>query len=635
MKEYQQKNVSDINLEDYLSEYETPRAAADDMLFDCGRRKESLNGSWHYAVDQYDTCIRQHWFEERYQDKNGFTLPVDYSFDEWPVMELPCCWNTEKEMFLLYEGSMVFTRTFRYAAAETGPSGAKERVFLKLGAVNYISRVFLNKQYIGMHRGGSTPAYFEVTGALQAENRILIQADSTRRPEQVPTENTDWFNYGGIYRDIELIRVPQTYIKRFQIALVPDGTFSKIKARVQLSDAGNTLTAETPCAETPDAKSPGAETPCAETPVSDAAADAKLRIPELGICAKIPVTDGCGELVIDTKPELWSPENPRLYDVFLSCGEDAVSDTVGFREIRVQGRDILLNGRPVYLRGISCHEESVARGKAPTDEERLETIRLAKEMNCNFMRLAHYPHDERMARLADREGLLLWEEIPVYWAIRFSREETYEDAENQLKELIFRDWNRASVIIWSVGNENADSDERLAFMKRLADCAHAADETRMVSAACLVSMHKLAIADRLAEYLDIIGLNEYFGWYSPDFAQLPQLFANSDPEKPVIITEFGADAMPGHHGTLQDKGTEEYQAYVYERQAETLRGIDYVKGTTPWILFDFRCPRRTSAIQGYYNRKGLLSPDKTYRKPAFYVLQNYYQTLIGREDAQK
>ncbi len=611
MKKYTQKNVSDINLEDYLGEYEDLQATADDMIFDSGRRKESLNGIWHYAVDQYDTCIRQHWFEERYLDRDGNTLPVDYSFDEWPTMQLPCCWNTEKEQFLLYEGSMIFTRTFRWTTEDK-----EERVFLKIGAANYICRVFLNKEYVGMHRGGSTPAYFEVTGRLQAENRILIQADSTRRPEQVPTENTDWFNYGGIYRDIELIRVPRVCVKRFQIALVPDGTFSKIKVRVQLS-APKTLCTDANAESTQ-------PTLCPHGNLS-----ATLRIPELNICAEIPVQNGFGELIIDAAPKLWSPENPKLYEVFLSCGGDVVSDTVGFREIRVRGRDILLNGWPIYLRGISCHEESVRYGKAPSDEERLETILLAKELGCNFMRLAHYPHDERMARLADREGLLLWEEIPVYWAVRFRREETYEDAENQLRELILRDWNRASVIIWSVGNENADSDERLAFMKRLADCAHAIDETRMVSAACLVSFEKLAIADRLAEYLDIIGLNEYFGWYSPDFNQLPRLFANSSPQKPVIITELGADAMPGHHGTRTDKGTEEYQAYVYERQVETLQGISYVKGLTPWILFDFRCPRRTSVIQGYYNRKGLLSPDKKYKKPAFFILQNYYRGIAG------
>lgn len=589
MRKYEQENSSDINLEDYLGEYEDKQATVEDLIFDRSRKKESLNGLWHYAVDQYDTCIRQHWFAERYTDQNGFTMPVDYSFDEWPTMQLPCCWNTQSEKFELYDGSMVFTRKFRYEAQN------KEKVLLKIGAANYICRVFLNQEYLGMHRGGSTPAYFDVTGLLQAENRIIIQADSTRRPEQVPTENTDWFNYGGVYRDIELIRLPETYIKRFQIALVSDGAFNKIKVRVRLSEPVNTA--------------------------------AQLRINELGLCAEIPVTEGAGEAVLEAHPVLWCPENPKLYAVSLSCAGDEVSDEVGFREIRVQGHDILLNGKSIFLRGISAHEESVPNGKALTDEERLENIRLAKELGCNFMRAAHYPHDERMARLADREGILLWEEIPVYWAIRFTREKTYADARNQLLELIERDWNRASVIIWSVGNENADSDERLAFMKNLADTAHAADENRLVSAACLVSFRENAIADRLAEHLDVIGLNEYFGWYTPDFRLLPQLFENSHPTKPVIVTELGADALPGHHGTITDKGTEECQVYVYEKQVETLRGIDYVRGMTPWILYDFRCPRRTSVIQGYYNRKGLLNPEKTYKKPAFYVLQRYYQEL--------
>ncbi|NBJ94645.1 glycoside hydrolase family 2 TIM barrel-domain containing protein [Parablautia muri] len=191
-------------------------------------------------------------------------------------------------------------------------------------------------------------------------------------------------------------------------------------------------------------------------------------------------------------------------------------------------------------------------------------------------------------------------------------------------ELMTRDFNRASVIIWSVGNENADTDERLKFMGGLADCAHREDETRLVSAACLVDSEKNEIADRLIEHLDLIGINEYCGWYTPDFEKLPQLMANSNPKKPVIITEFGADALPGHHGTITDKGSEECQVYVYERQIETLRKIDYIKGMTPWILYDFRCPRRTHYLQKYYNRKGVCSADKTYRKPAFEVLQKFY-----------
>ena len=607
--------MSDIHLENYTDQYEGKQATAADAVFMSGRETISLNGTWKYAVDQYDTCLRQRWFRERYVDERGFTLPVDFSFDTWPEMELPVCWNAVRPEFMIYDGSMVFTKKFAFEKKD------EEEVYLRIGAVNYICRVFLNGEYIGMHRGGSAPIFFNVTKLLKEENRVILAADSTRRPEQVPTENTDWFNYGGVYREIELVRVPKVHIKDFRIALVPDGMYRNIQVKVRLSE-----------------------------PVE---ATAAVCIAELGIKEEVTVTKGIGECVVSVsggslrsedmcdeasvldgaavnpRLELWSPEAPKLYDVTVSCMEDTVSDRVGFREIKVSQGEILLNGKPVFLRGISCHEDSVANGKALTEEERIENIMLAKELGCNFMRIAHYPHHENMAKLADEMGMLLWEEIPVYWAIQFDRDKTYADAENQLRELITRDWNRASVIVWSVGNENADTDERLSFMSRLAECARKEDATRLVSAACLVDSEKNRIADRLAEYLDIIGINEYCGWYTPDFEKLPQLMKNSNPDKPVIITEFGADALQGLHGTLEDKGTEEYQAYVYERQIETLRSISYIKGMTPWILYDFRCPRRTAAIQGYYNRKGLLSEDKKYKKPAFGVLKRFYEEKKG------
>lgn len=584
------KYMSDIHLEDYTEEYEGRKATAEGMVFDGGREKISLGGAWHYAVDQYDTCIRQKWFLERKSDEHGFSLPVDYSFDEWPVMELPACWNTVAPEYLLYEGSMVFTRIFSYAAR------GDEEVYLRIGAANYLLRVFLNGQYLGLHRGGSTPAYFKITEHLKDDNRIILQADSTRRREQVPTENTDWFNYGGIYREIELIRVPKIHIKNFRTALVPDGTFSKITVWVKLSENVDTTVV--------------------------------VHIPGLDVNEAFSVINGEGSCILPVAPKLWSPEEPVLYDVTLSCGADHVSDRVGYREVSVKGRKIFLNGKELFLRGISAHEDSVKNGKALSDDERRQILGAAKELGCNFMRVAHYPHHENMAKLADEAGMLLWEEIPVYWAIRFARKETYEDAENQLKELITRDYNRASVIVWSVGNENADTDERLMFMKSLAQCAHGMDSTRLVSAACLVDAEENRIADRLADSLDVIGINEYCGWYTPDFSKLPQLMKNSDPDKPVIITEFGADALQGLHGSASDKGTEECQADVYEKQIAVLREIDYIRGMTPWILFDFRCPRRTSSIQNYYNRKGLLSEDMTYRKPAFYVLQKFYQSLM-------
>ena len=565
------------------------------MLYDRFRKKESLNGEWHYAVDQYDTCISAKWYEEQYYDEGGNTLPVDYSFDEWETMTLPCCWNMVDKSYLLYEGSMIFTRKFLYAK-----QNEKERMILKIGAANYLCRIFINKKFVGMHKGGSTPCYFDITDYLEHSNRILIQVDSTRRDEQVPPAVTDWCNYGGIYRDIDLFRVPDIYIRNFRIALEPDGSFHRIRVGVEMS-----------------------------APVTDTAV---VTIDELGIHREIAVKDGVGEVVFEASPILWSPENPKLYTVCVSCAKDAVTDRVGFREIRVKGMDIVLNGKPVFLRGISCHEDSFTDGKAVSDEERIENIKNAKELGCNFMRVAHYPHSERMAQLADEMGLLLWEEIPVYWQVHFASEETYQDAENQLKELITRDYNRASVIIWSVGNENDDTDDRLSFMGRLAACAHSMDPTRMVSAACLVNFEKNAIEDRLEEKLDIIGLNEYCGWYTADLKMLPELFANSNPKKPVIITEFGADAYAGLRGTITDKGTEDCQAFVYEQQIANIRKISYIKGMTPWILNDFRCPRRTSSTQRYFNTKGLLSSDHKHRKMAFYVLQEFYRSMEGSEE---
>ncbi|MBR4979200.1 MAG: glycoside hydrolase family 2 [Clostridia bacterium] len=561
-----------------------------DMIYDRFRERESLNGLWHYALDQYNSFLIQEWFHEPPFDILGNSKPLDYTFDEWETMMLPCCWNNFDKTYLLYEGIMLFTRKFLYR-----PQNKNERVILKIGAANYVCSLFLNEKYVGSHKGGSTPCYFDITDCLTLENRIFIHVDSARRDEQIPPSITDWFNYGGVYRDIEIFRVPKVFIKDFQILLEPNGKFNKIRASVTMSD-----------------KSPK---------------KAVLSIKELGISKEIPLKDGKGEVVFSANPELWSPENPKLYDVTVKCAKDEIKDRVGFREIRVNGLDILLNGKPIFLRGISCHEDDPDRGKALNDEDRLENLLHAKELGCNFMRLAHYPHSEKTAQLADEIGLLLWEEIPVYWDVHFSDKNTYADAENQLCELVRRDFNRASVIIWSVGNENPDTDERFKFMGKLADKSRRIDKTRLVSAACLVNSKKNAIEDRLEQKLDVIGINEYCGWYTPHWESLPELFENSDPKKPVIISEFGADALPGHRGLITDKGTEDCQAYIYERQTKQIAKIPYVKGMTPWILNDFRCPRRTSVIQKYFNRKGLFSADRKYRKLAFYVLRDFYNSF--------
>jgi beta-glucuronidase len=176
-----------------------------------------------------------------------------------------------------------------------------------------------------------------------------------------------------------------------------------------------------------------------------------------------------------------------------------------------------------------------------------------------------------------------------------------------------------------VGNENADTDARNRFMSNLVNKAHVLDDSRLVSAACLINHIKLKIEDRLADSLDIIGINEYYGWYDPDFSKLPRILENSNPGKPVIITEFGGDARKGQRGSIDDLWTEDKQKRLFEQQVETIRKCPYIAGTTPWILYDFRSPRRLNRYQEGFNRKGFIDADRKTKKAAFYVMQEYYK----------
>lgn len=565
--------------------------APSSLINDTGRPRESLDGLWQFAPDPYDRCLRAQWYKEKTHDEDGRRLPWDYDYDYWETVSVPGCWNMVRERYFLYEGPAVYTRCFEFDAV------AGERVFLRFGAVYHDVMVFLNKEFLGCHEGGDTPFNIEVTGKLAKENRILCVVNNARRPDRIPTDVTDWFNYGGIYRSVDLLRLPGSFIRDYFIQLVPGSGYKLIRASVEIDTAG-------------DAAEPS---------------EAAVVIPELGIEEKIPLSGGKGELVFSASPQLWSPESPKLYNVVIKAGDDSVSEKIGFREISVSGTNILLNGKPVYLNGVSCHEESVKNGKALTEEEVRENFALVKELGGNYIRLAHYPHHERSARIADEAGLMIWAEVPVYWSVDFTNPTTIKNGHAQLEELIRRDRNRASVIIWSVGNENPDTDDRLAFMGGLAKKARELDPTRLVSAACLLDNVHYKIADRLTEYLDVIGLNEYFGWYMPDFNRLEHSFANSNPDKPVIISEFGGGCLAGHHGTKYEMFTEENQEFIYKRQTEVFRKFDFIKGTTPWILYDFRVVLRLNRFQKGYNRKGLLNEDKTKKKPGFRIMREFYK----------
>jgi beta-glucuronidase len=265
-------------------------------------------------------------------------------------------------------------------------------------------------------------------------------------------------------------------------------------------------------------------------------------------------------------------------------------------------------------------------------------LQWVKELNGNYVRLAHYPHSEEMIRLADEMGIMVWAEVPVYWTISWTNPDTYANARAQLTDLIVRDKNRASVVVWSVGNETPISEPRNVFMGNLAKTAKSLDDTRLVAAALEIHRegNEVTVDDPLANLLDLASFNEYAGWYWASNAQMLDYHFNIKYDKPVVITEFGSDALGGYHGDVDTRWSEEYQNQNYQNQFRMLDKIPGLRGMTPWVLVDFRSPRRQNPyFQDFWNRKGLISDDGK-KKMAFWTLKRYYDDVQRRYgDANK
>ena len=558
----------------------------------------NLDGVWNTIVDPYETGLSSRFFENA-KPKTKSEL-LEYDFDHSPKLRVPGDWNSQRESLLFYEGPIWYQRYFSYQKR------AHVRTFLYFGAANYLARVWLNEKKLGEHVGGYTPFDFEVTDQVaEGENSIVVEVDNTRRADGVPSIHTDWWNYGGLTRSVQLIEVPETFIEDYSLQLAK-GKSDLVEGWVRVNNSK------------------------AETRVT-------VDIPELHFTQRVEAflagQPNFSRFMVHfpVKVDLWSPESPKLYHVIVSAGSDTVTDDIGFRTIETHGTQILLNGKPIFLRGICLHEEAPFRGgRAFSEEDDRTLLTWAKELGANFVRLAHYPHDEAMIRLADQMGLLVWDEVPVYWEMDFKNPVTLENAKAQLRDVIARDHNRAAVALWSLSNETPISPERNTFLKSMAEYARQLDNTRLITSASDKAEHPddehAALNDPLGEYLDVIGLNEYVGWYGkyrPEDADTMQWkFAYA---KPVIVSEFGAGAAYGLHGDTDTRFTEEYQANLYRHQIAMLQRIPSLAGMTPWILMDFRSPRRTLVgVQDYYNRKGVIS-DRGQRKQAFYVLQKFYR----------
>ena len=577
------------------------------LLVDVDHRNgTSLNGEWHYLVDQ--SPARALYTSNGEINDKAYALNEhpnlvgkhnqEYDFATAPTLRVPGDWNTQIPQLFNYEGVVWYERDFDAAPRPNS------RAFLHVGAANYRSHVWVNQTRVCDHEGGYTPFDCEVTGVLHpGSNFVVIAVDATRLADGIPSTVFDWFNYGGLTRDVSLVTVPRAFIDDYDIHLARQASFDP--ANTEITGYVHVLDAP-------------------------AGTQVTIDIPEAR-AQTVAATDAAGNAWFSmraAKLTLWSPESPKLYKVDLNTSEDRLTDDIGFRDIRVDGTRILLNGKAVFLQGANVHAEAPVRGgRANTDEDVSTIFRYLKELDANFVRLAHYPHDERMEREADRDGIMVWSEIPNWQNISFAQPEVYAKDLAMLKEMIRRDRNKASVILWSVSNETPDNPTRTKFLSDLANEARKLDPTRLITSAIIgprPNGFEMGNHDPLCAALDVIGQNEYIGWYEmtpEDADQIHWTF----PLKPVLMTEFGAEAKAGNHGAVNQRWTEEQQVFVFEHQFAMLRKIPQLRGVVPWILTDFRSPgRNIPKLQDGYNRKGLIAEDGT-KKLAFSVLQNAYR----------
>ena len=460
-----------------------PRLAADlDLIQNTARRDGvSLNGPWQTIVDPYESGYLDYRYRP-YAD-GGFGANkkpktksdlIEYDFDSSPRLNVPGDWNTQRPELMLYEGTIWYKRDFD-CAKKPG-----HRIFVWFGAANYRAMVFFNGAKIGEHEGGFTPFQFEITGQVHEKGNVLIvKVDDQRKQEFIPTVMTDWWNYGGLTRDVRLLDVPATFVQDYSIQLEKgrqshvagwvrlNGADRRQKVTVRIPEAGITQTF------TPD-----------ETGLARVSFDARWIS---GRPSTLSSTTSSSKLPPITSPtaSVSAPSKPRA----ATCCSMASRSTCAASPI---------------------HAEAPFRaGRVFSEADGRTLLNWAKEVNCNFVRLPHYPHDEVMTRLADEMGLLVWSEIPVYWTISWENPETLRNAEQQLTEMISRDKNRASVILWSVANETPRGDARLKFLTTLVARARSLDPTRLITAALethYADPRTIVVEDPLGQYLDVVCL---------------------------------------------------------------------------------------------------------------------------------
>jgi beta-glucuronidase len=577
------------------------------------RNKLDLSGIWDFRIDPEHVGEADEWF-------NGLA-------DARPIA-VPGSWNEQyADIFNYLDLAWYVTRTY------VPRSWQGQRVFIRVGSANYYGTVYVNGVRVGSHEGGHLPFAFEITNLLKwdAENVVAISVENELKPTRVPAGNMstalgpfasfprttfDFFPFAGLHRPVVLYSVPQTSIEDVTVVTDIDGVEGSVTVTARLNE---------PVAAQGSVTLSGGNTALQATLSFQAGvAEAKLNV---------------------LAPRPWSDKDPYLYELTVSTDSDRFALPVGIRTIGVEGGRILLNGQPVKMNGFGRHEDFIASGKGLNLPLLVKDYQLMRWTGANSYRTSHYPYSEEEMQMADREGFLIIDEIPAV-SLQFENEENAADrlrmCQQQLDELVARDKNHPSVVMWCVANEPMPSSlnlETLAasasgdpsvlrgkqFLDTLLRRARELDPTRLVTLVTVMGGPQ----DWMQE-CDVICMNRYWGWYVLG-GEMDKALASLEQEldqvwnlwhKPIIMTEFGADTMPGLHGQPPVMWTEEYQADYIRGHLQVAGHKEYVAGMQVWNFADFAAVQSIMRIGGL-NMKGIFTRTRT-PKLAAHVLREFW-----------
>lgn len=561
-----------------------------------GREAIDLCGIWGFYPDPFERGLRQKWYQNSRNPSTVFPCYDDYA----NMVKVPHAWNAHNIELRYYDGTCMYLKEFQLENVEQIKK--EKEVWICFDGVNYHAEIYLNGHLAGTHDGGYSPFQINITPYISEQNRLWMAVNNRNQDDRVPALIYDWWNDGGVFRPVKIIFTPKTYIENYRIStnIKKDVIILNFALLIGGYDNGRQV-------------------------------EYTILVEELNLEIKGKATvkqEEKNETILKAEDiSLWSPKNPKLYNIVIKTNEDCIYDEIGFREIRTEGREILLNGKPIFLKGINFHDEYKEYGRSPKKEYIEEAFATFKDLGLNFIRMAHYPHNEEFVRKADREGMLLWAEIPVYWYVYWENKGVFETAKRMMLEMIDRDKNRASVIVWSVGNEMPQDVSNAQYLIKLVEETRKADATRLISYACSWFKRKgqepeghPGMPDDLYNTLDIISINNYSGNNKLGEPEDLDFIINGYAKfgKPVIMSEFGSFSKRGYENGLEDAVSEEAHVDIFTRQINAILGNRYIRGVSPWQFNDNRTPLYHLKQANQYDRYGLT--DECWRpKKAYYV----------------